>query len=113
MTISEEICLSVRDAQQHTPTPHTHRPHSCPAAPSPVLTAGVSDSSLSQLLPVPMELMGCDYLAYHQSLTTAFRLLEGYGVLRLGDCVIQNAPESAVGALPRNPKSTHRPGCFV
>ena len=31
-----------------------------------------------------MELMGCDYLAYHQSLATAFRLLEGYGVLRLG-----------------------------
>lgn len=37
-----------------------------------------------QLLVVPMELMGCDYLAYHQALTTAFRLLEGYGVLRCG-----------------------------
>eukprot|EP01051_Picozoa_sp_SAG22_P023191 SAG22_NODE_5874_length_938_cov_1.237187_1_plen_184_part_10 len=50
-----------------------------------------------QLLPVPSELMGCDYLAYHTALATAFRLLEDHGVLRLGDCIIQNAPESAVG----------------
>jgi hypothetical protein len=41
--------------------------------------------------------MGLDYLAYHAALTTAYRLLEGYGVLRLGDCVIQNNADSAVG----------------
>lgn len=49
------------------------------------------------LLKVPRECMGLDYLAYHASLTTAYRLLEGYGVLRLGDCVIQNNADSAVG----------------
>eukprot|EP01043_Picozoa_sp_COSAG02_P064445 COSAG02_NODE_9426_length_2220_cov_1.568128_2_plen_384_part_01 len=49
------------------------------------------------LLKVPRECMGLDYLAYHASLATAYRLLEGYGVLRLGDCVIQNNADSAVG----------------
>ena len=49
------------------------------------------------LLRVPRECMGLDYLAYHRDLATAYRLLEGYGVLRLGDCIIQNNADSAVG----------------
>lgn len=51
----------------------------------------------SSLLKVPKECMGLDYLAYHQALATAYRLLEDYGILRLGDCIIQNAADSAVG----------------
>eukprot|EP01047_Picozoa_sp_COSAG01_P063834 COSAG01_NODE_8344_length_2822_cov_3.161219_4_plen_75_part_00 len=43
--------------------------------------------------------MGLDYLAHHRALATAYRLLEDFGVLRLGDCVIQNAPETAVSQL--------------
>jgi hypothetical protein len=48
---------------------------------------------------VPRECMGLDYLAHHRALATAYRLLEDFGVLRLGDCVIQNAPETAVSQL--------------
>jgi NADPH:quinone reductase-like Zn-dependent oxidoreductase len=51
----------------------------------------------SALLKVPRESMGLDYLAHHQALATAYRLLEDFGTLRLGDCIIQNAAESPVG----------------
>ena len=49
------------------------------------------------LLRVPREVMGLDYLASHRALTTAYRLLESYGSLRLGDTIIQNNADSAVG----------------
>ena len=51
----------------------------------------------ARLLAMPKDVMGLDYLSHHRALTTAFRLLEGFGVLRLGDCIIQNGAESAVG----------------
>lgn len=49
------------------------------------------------LLRVPREVMGLDYLASHRALTTAYRLLESYGSLRLGDTIIQNNADGAVG----------------
>ena len=51
----------------------------------------------ASLLRVPREVMGLDYLASHRALTTAYRLLESYGSLRLGDTIIQNNADGAVG----------------
>ena len=49
------------------------------------------------VLKVPAELMPLEYLAMHQEMCVAYRLLEDFGALQPGDAVALNAATSAVG----------------
>lgn len=52
---------------------------------------------------VPNGLLPLHCLALHAPLCTAFRLLEDYGRLCPGDCVIQNAADDVTGVAVRPP----------
>ena len=51
----------------------------------------------SKLLKVPAQLMEPEQLASSRAACTAYRLLEDFGSLRPGDCVIHNSADELVG----------------